>query len=203
MSGVYAVDPDGQGAFQVFCDQKTLGGGWTVFQRRQDGSVDFYRNWTEYKNGFGDLQGEHWLGLDRIHRLTNAIPNEMRVDMEADAGETRYAQYHSFSIAGETDMYRIKLGGFTGNVRDSLTGWHNNQQFSTMDNNDEKYGENCAARYRGAWWFSSCHASNLNGEYLDGAHSYYARGMVWSDWMGHRYSLKRTEMKMRAKGFTP
>ncbi|XP_048590523.1 uncharacterized protein LOC5517493 [Nematostella vectensis] len=111
-SGVYMVDPAGQGAFQVFCDQKTLGGGWTVFQRRQDGSVDFWRDWAEYKNGFGDLQGEHWLALDRIHRLTNAVANELRVDMVAEAGETAHAQYGHFTVAAESDKYRLSVSGY-------------------------------------------------------------------------------------------
>ena len=69
-SGVYTIDPDSSGAFDVFCDQTTAGGGWAVFQKRMDGSVSFYRGWTDYKNGFGNLNGEFWLGLDKIHRLT-------------------------------------------------------------------------------------------------------------------------------------
>ena len=64
ISGVYKIDPDGLGEFEVFCDHKTAGGGWTVFQKRRDGSVDFYRGWADYKRGFGNLNGEFWLGQD-------------------------------------------------------------------------------------------------------------------------------------------
>ena len=74
-SGVYTIDPDGSGAFDVFCDQTTADGGWTVFQKRMDGSVDFYRGWADYKRGFGNLDGEFWLGLDKIHRLTKTMKN--------------------------------------------------------------------------------------------------------------------------------
>ena len=69
-SGVYYIIPDGGSPMQVFCDLITNGGGWTVFQKRLDGSVDFFRNWESYKNGFGDLNGEFWLGNDKLHRLT-------------------------------------------------------------------------------------------------------------------------------------
>lgn len=33
-----------------------------VFQRREDGSVNFFRGWEAYREGFGKLTGEHWLG---------------------------------------------------------------------------------------------------------------------------------------------
>ena len=102
ISGVYKIDPDdGLGAFDVFCDQTTAGGGWTVFQKRLDGSVDFYRGWTDYKLGFGNMNGEFWLGLDRIHQLTNAEEFKLRVDLEDTNGTAAYAEYNSFVVASE------------------------------------------------------------------------------------------------------
>ena len=39
-----------------------------VFQKRSSGDVDFNRNWAEYKQGFGDLDGDFWLGeLSLLH----------------------------------------------------------------------------------------------------------------------------------------
>ena len=72
----------------VFCDMTMDGGGWTVFQRRLNGSVDFYRDWASYKNGFGDLNGEFWLGSDNIHRLTAVDDVTLRVDLEDFDGNT-------------------------------------------------------------------------------------------------------------------
>ncbi|XP_060575485.1 ficolin-1-like [Ruditapes philippinarum] len=67
----------------VYCDMDTDDGGWTVFQRRQDGSVDFFRDWEEYKTGFGDLNGEFWLGNKYLNLLTNDDKqHELRIDME-------------------------------------------------------------------------------------------------------------------------
>ena len=112
-SGVYTIDPDGSGAFDVFCDQTTAGGGWTVFQKRLDGSVDFYRGWADYKNGFGNLNGEFWLGLDRIHRLTNT-KNRLRVDVEDTTGKTAYAEYDMFAVTSERNKYQLSLGTYSG-----------------------------------------------------------------------------------------
>ena len=112
-NGVYQIDPDGKGCFKVLCDMTTSGGGWTVFQRRLDGSVDFYRGWQDYKNGFGDLSGEFWLGLDKIHRLTTAT-QKLRIDMEDTSGNTKYAEYDLFAVTSETEKYKLSLGTYSG-----------------------------------------------------------------------------------------
>ena len=116
-NGVYHIDPDGKGSFKVLCDMKTSGGGWTVFQHRLDGSIDFYRGWKDYKNGFGILNSEFWLGLDKIHRITNATQNELRIDMEDTSGNTKYAEYDLFAVASEKQKYQLSLGTYTGKQR--------------------------------------------------------------------------------------
>jgi hypothetical protein len=99
---------------QVYCDQKTNGGGWTVFQKRQDGSVDFFRGWHDYKTGFGDLRGEFWLGLDKINRLTHQTRNRLRVELEDTQGKTAFAEYDYFAVASENSKYKLSLGTYSG-----------------------------------------------------------------------------------------
>ncbi|KAL9982289.1 hypothetical protein ACROYT_G004315 [Oculina patagonica] len=120
-SGVYTINPDGGKPIQVLCDMTTDGGGWIVFQRRLDGSVDFYLGWESYKNGFGDLNGEFWLGNDNLHRLTAADDVMLRVDLEDFDGDIRYAGYTTFKVADEGDRYRLLIGGYSGTAGDS--GW--------------------------------------------------------------------------------
>ena len=103
----------------MFCDQTTAGGGWTVFQKRLDGSVDFYRGWADYKNGFGNLNGEFWLGLDKINRITNSERYELRVDMEDTEGKTAHAEYDVFSVTSEKTKYQLSIGTYSGQSFDS------------------------------------------------------------------------------------
>ena len=111
---MYTIKPDNLLTFDVFCDQTTEGGGWTVFQKRLDGSVDFYRNWTDYKHGFGDLNGEFWLGMDKIYRLTPCNNSKLRVDLEDFEGNTAYAEYNMFGVMSENDKYKLTLGSYSG-----------------------------------------------------------------------------------------
>ena len=188
-SGVYDVNPDGRGAFPVYCDLTTDGGGWTVFQRRQDGSQDFYLGWSEYKVGFGNLTGEFWLGLDKIHRLTASRPSELRVEVGDWSGGKAYAKYSSFEVRDERSLYRLSVGSYSGTAGDSLTPRQNNMKFSTKDRDNDQTSGDCAASSEGAWWYSSCHYSNLNGKYGASLHWYHYK----NDWS----HIKFAEMKLR------
>ena len=174
---------------------ETDGGGWTVFQRRMDGSVDFYLNWTDYVHGFGNLSGEYWLGLSKLHRLANgSVSTQLRVNMRDKIGVKRYANYSTFYIGGSTTEYTLHVSGYSGTAGDSLT-YHNLMKFSTRNNDNDQYsGGNCAVTWTGAWWYKNCHYSNLNGHYGNDG---YSKGINWRTWKGYSYSLPFAEMKVR------
>ena len=98
----------------------TNDGGWTVFQRRLHGSVDFYLDWESYKNGFGELNDEFWLGNDNLHRLTAADNVILRVDLEDFDGDMGYAEYTTFKVTDEANKYRFLIGGYNGTAGDSM-----------------------------------------------------------------------------------
>ena len=85
-----------------------------MFQKRMDGSVDFYRVWADYKRGFGNLNGEFWLGLDKIHRLTSSGGYKLRVDLEDFAGYTVYAKYGHFGVGSEGTKYQLSVRSYSG-----------------------------------------------------------------------------------------
>ena len=172
---------------------RTDGGGWTVFQRRQDGSVDFYRGWNDYKSGFGQLTAEFWLGNDKIHRLTASRPSSLRVELEDWSGSRVYAKYGRFNVGDEQAQYRLEVRSYSGTAGDSLA-YHNNMAFSTKDRDNDRNSGKCAVRWTGAWWYKSCHNSNLNGKYLGNKRD--SRGAVWDAFISS-LSLKFTEMKLR------
>ncbi|XP_046861623.1 angiopoietin-related protein 7-like [Xenia sp. Carnegie-2017] len=194
-NGVYEIDPDGQGRFSVFCDMTSSGGGWTVFQRRQDGKVDFYRDWKNYTQGFGNLASEFWLGLNKIYRLTSAKRNKLRVDLGDWSGNKAYAEYDFFAVKNETHKYQLSLGAHSGTAGDSLH-YHNGMAFSTKDSDNDKDSGNCASCWKGAWWYNVCHQSNLNGHYYSEAYSSWS-GVVRYYWKKNNKSLTFTEMKIK------
>ncbi|TMW41927.1 hypothetical protein DOY81_012993 [Sarcophaga bullata] len=144
-SGIYKilVTQHSNESFYVECDSETEGGSWTVIQRRQDGSIDFYREWKDYEEGFGDVDAEHFIGLKKLYALTNFQgPQELLIVM-GDVNNTRaFAKYNGFSIGNETEMYKLKkLGIFSGTAGDSFT-YH-------LDRDNDSDSRNCAVSFRG------------------------------------------------------
>ena len=121
ISGVYTIYPDGKLPFDVYCDQTTAGGGWTVIQKRLKVSDDFNRTWDDYKHGFGNfLVGEYWLGLEKIRRLTeNKTENRLRMVLGVNdkkllvSRNTLYAEYAWLKIGDEEAKYKLNLGNPT------------------------------------------------------------------------------------------
>uniref|UniRef100_A0A3Q3NKL3 Uncharacterized protein n=1 Tax=Labrus bergylta TaxID=56723 RepID=A0A3Q3NKL3_9LABR len=195
-SGEVEIFPQGKlgTSMMVYCDMETDGGGWIVFQRRKDGSVDFFRGWKDYQKGFGDLSGEFWLGLDSLHNLTSFTKMNLRVDLR-DIDESVFAKYSTFEVAKRN--YKLTVGGYSGTAGDSLT-YHNSRFFSTKDRDPTPFITRCAMSYRGGWWYKNCHEANLNGLYgIDVKH----QGIIWTSWKGKEHSISFTEMKMRPTAF--
>ncbi|XP_053551859.1 ficolin-1-B [Bombina bombina] len=197
LSGWYTIYLPTGLPLTVLCDMETDGGGWTVFQRRLDGSVDFYWDWNSYKTGFGSQGSEFWLGNDNIHLLTSTGTFQLRFDFTDFDNNKTYALYRNFRIAGESHNYTLSVVSFIeGNAGDSFT-YHNNVAFSTKDRDNDSSPSKCALVYKGAWWYKACHFSNLNGLYLKDSQTSSANGVNWKSGKGYKYSYKVTEMKFR------
>ncbi|KAI5620887.1 angiopoietin-related protein 6 precursor, partial [Silurus asotus] len=198
-SGIYLLQPQNSNRlFQAWCDQTRAQGGWTVIQRRLDGSVNFFRNWDQYKQGFGNLDGEYWLGLENLYWLTTQTSYKLRVHMEDWQGRQAFAEYDSFHIEPESDWYRLRLGSYQGTAGDSLS-WHSNKAFTTLDRDKDAYSGNCAHYQKGGWWYHMCAHSNLNGVWYRGGHyrGRYQDGVYWAEFHGGSYSLKRVTMMVK------
>ncbi|GFN84622.1 fibrinogen-like protein 1 [Plakobranchus ocellatus] len=177
--------------FPILCDAVTDEGGWIVIQHRSKGDVSFYRGWEEYKNGFGSMDGDFWLGNDKIHSLTSTGTFELRVDLRYN-GNSVYAHYNSFSVGDEKSNYLLHVAHYDGNAGDSLIVQHNGMPFSTHDRDNDNHATNCAVVYVGAWWYNACHKSNLNGMW--NGEDY--RGPRW-DTLSVGNAVSYTEMKIR------
>jgi len=202
----------------IDCDRNT----WIVIQRRLNGSLEFNCNFEEYKNGFGSLNHEFWLGLEAIHHLTKNNKYKLRIDLEDWKGIKWFAEYDEFSV-GHGDGYELNVHGYHGNIKsysvysfERLSG----MRFTTKDKDQDKWRYNCASyRYNnkyihsggGGWWYQSCSQMNLNGKYYDSqnlgevfnANPSHSDGMFWNTnkptGMLSKYSFKTSQMKIRLK----
>ncbi|KAF7692252.1 angiopoietin-related protein 4 [Silurus meridionalis] len=196
-SGVYTLQPHDSTPLHVYCEI-TADGGWTVIQRRHDGSVDFDKLWNEYQNGFGNLDGEFWLGLEKMYHVTKDEEFILKIQMSDWRDERQSVQYR-FHLNGEDMNYSLQiLESPDGNLESSLSTESSSLPFSTRDrDNDLKHDFNCAKHLSGGWWFSNCGRSNLNGRYFitpPKQRHQRKQGMFWKTWHGRYYSLKATVM---------
>ncbi|XP_076810750.1 microfibril-associated glycoprotein 4-like [Clavelina lepadiformis] len=168
---------------QVYCENR-----WSIFQRRFDGSVNFQRTWDEYKVGFGETEGEFWLGLEKVHRLTRGGNCNLRIELQNFDDVHYWAEYSSFSVDSEADLYKLHVAGHTGNATDGL--FYPNQPFVTIHFPPRP---NCATLdgNNGGWWYTSwdnCGDSWLNGLWGENGRVY---------WKGVTPRPKATTMKFR------
>ena len=179
---------------------ETDGGGWTVFQRRNYGSVDFNREWIDYERGFGNLSGEYWLGLASLHHFLQLHEaNKLRIDLKDFRETVRMPSTVSFSAGDSSSKYRLSVSGYSGTAGDAIAASGrsslnvNEMKFSTKDqDNDNNGGVNCAVSFEGGWWFNHCHRNLLKGLYeSEGDIAWY----TWKRWS----SLAFSEMKFRKK----
>uniref|UniRef100_A0A8C7GD53 Tenascin Ca n=1 Tax=Oncorhynchus kisutch TaxID=8019 RepID=A0A8C7GD53_ONCKI len=191
ISGTYNIYLGGDESqpIQVYCDMTTDGGGWMVFLRRQNGNLEFFRNWKNYTGGFGDMNDEFWFGLANLHKMTASGQYELRVDLR-DNGMSAYAQYDKFTIAEPRSRYKIYLGRYIGTA--------GKDNYNNSDSMTYHHVTNCALSYKGAFWYKNCHRVNLMGKYGDNSHS---KGINWFHWKGHEHSIQFVEMKIRPVNF--
>ncbi|KAK2822205.1 hypothetical protein Q5P01_022270 [Channa striata] len=200
VSGIYTIQPKNAEPINVFCEM-TADGGWTVIQRRQDGSVDFDQLWQAYEKGFGSLNGEFWLGLEKIHSIAKDGGYILNINL-SDWGDDVVSVRLPFQLGGEETKYSLQIpeAGTFSTLESSLgTDATSGLPFSTHDqDNDQKSDTNCAQHLSGGWWFSNCGRSNLNGRYFQSPppkqRHQRKQGIFWKTWRGRYYPLKSSVM---------
>nr|XP_046265372.1 angiopoietin-related protein 3-like [Scatophagus argus] len=197
VSSVYAIRPRGVEPFMALCDMRRDHGA-TVIQRRRDGSVNFDQTWEKYEHGFGDLQGEFWLGLRKIHSLAAQGNSVLHIQLE-DWKQVRHFIEYRFYLNGPESNYTIHLTHLSGDLSDPMSN-HTGMMFSTKDrDNDNHQGSNCARNYTGGWWFNACGEANLNGRYFHmrpKGRSERRRGIQWRMGQKASYTLKITQISV-------
>ncbi|KAH8300025.1 hypothetical protein KR044_008737, partial [Drosophila immigrans] len=154
--GVHQIKVSGVGSFDVLCDSQFAGPGWIVIQQRVGGNEDFNRNWAVYREGFGSLDSDFFLGLEKIYRLTSSRRHELYVHLVGLNGTIKYARYDDFKISDEDNGYALSLGKFEGDVEDEFRDGEK-MKFSTFErDNDLRKVSNCAHFYKGGWWYNNC-----------------------------------------------
>ena len=135
-------------------------GGWLVFQKRTNKSVNFFRNWISYKQGFGQYGHDFWLGNRDLRAITNSNEHVLHIELHYSNGSHVFAEYDQFSVSPRN--FTLRVGQYRGNWSDILF-FANNSAFSTWDRDNDKVLEACAQQNNGAWWYgTTCDMEDLN-----------------------------------------
>ncbi|XP_060656324.1 microfibril-associated glycoprotein 4-like [Drosophila nasuta] len=186
--GVHEIRVSGVGFFDVLCDSQLAGPGWIVIQQRVGGNEDFNRDWATYRKGFGEMDSDFFLGLEKIHRITSLQRHELYLHLVAVNGSTYNAHYDDFKLSAEDSGYKLSLGKFDGTIIEDAMRYHENMKFSTFDRDNDESHSNCALRYNG-WWYKNCANCILN--------SPYGKYLVWL--VKNKIELKEAKMLIRPK----
>ena len=146
--------------------------GWIIFHQHLGFTFDWSLPWADYKAGFGSIDADFWLGLEKVHLLTSSQPYRLRVEVQQTSTNLWYsAEYWSFKIGDELNTeYRLEVSGYSGDAGDSLQYEgadmgngnlgaynHNGMSFTTHDqDNDQWLKGNCASLNEGGWWYNEC-----------------------------------------------
>jgi len=210
-SGLYKIQPDPlQPPFLALCDMDTDGGGWTVFQNRYEGQIEFHKkDMKEYRQGFGNLAREFWLGLDKLNSLTAKSDQvqQLRIELTDFTDKTALASYRQFAVEDRFNKYRVSLlDGFDGSAGDSFI-FSQGQQFRTDFHPDSKHNDCNIGDMVGGWWFPAMicpgGSANLNGRYMTAHLSEDLSGLAtfWNSFHGPKYSLAKTKMMVRPNNY--
>jgi len=140
--------------------------GWIIIHQHLGYTFDWNLTWADYKAGFGSIDDNFWLGLEKMHLLTSSQPYRLRIEMQMYNGNLWYsAEYWSFKIGdGPNDKYRLEVSGYSGDADDVLQyegsegiHYHNGMKFTTYDQDYDSSSGNCAVDGGGGWWFNSCY----------------------------------------------
>ncbi|XP_071123396.1 fibroleukin-like [Mytilus edulis] len=198
-SGVYDITPVNGSTISVFCEMDTGNGGWTTIQRRFDGTVDFYRLWDDYKAGFGEIAGEHWLGKDNLHAILRQRSYQVRFDLEDYSGNTAYAIYSAMYVGDESTNYKLRLTGYAGTAGDAMVDYKgtpmNGMMFTTRgSDNDIDTLLHCGNYKKSGWWHAECTYANFNGVYTE---EILPTSIIWGTWK--LAALKGTRIMIKPK----
>ncbi|XP_004369065.1 angiopoietin-related protein 3 [Trichechus manatus latirostris] len=193
-SGIYAIRPSSSQVFNVYCDVKS-GSSWTLIQHRTDGSQNFNETWESYRHGFGRLDGEFWLGLEKIYSIVKQSNYILRIELE-DWKDNKYYVEYSFHLGNHETNYTLYLAKIIGNIPNALPE-HKDLVFSTWDHKAKEHLK-CPESYTGGWWWHNvCGENNLNGKYIKSrakSKPERRRGICWKSQNGRLYSIKSTKM---------